>query len=393
MNYQFNGEELDRAGAGMTNQMKSKESGMLENEGQAPLIDLTETTDPAADQDVIELTEVLSPAEGEDSDIIELTHMAVESPAAEGSGSGLPGVGGVPGSEPAEKEAPDPMGSLTSTEDDGEASIEVAQASTEACHESDLLDFGDLELDDGDPQAVSAPGAEALDEPEETLSLEDQEIPDLPEVADAETQGAEPAQNPPETRGLLDLEGFSMPREETSPEGDEFSDIFDDLSAGANAVAAPVGQPQVANEREGCEDIGREMAALASQASGEPLEAAGLQAAKAPEKPKSREMGAGEEKFILGAGGISVGDKLNASAPTLTEAAQTIDPAAQASPAVDAPMVSPAQVEAALERVVRRMFSDRIEAMLLEVLEKAVLKEIQRIKDTLLDGSSEKEFR
>jgi hypothetical protein len=104
-------------------------------------------------------------------------------------------------------------------------------------------------------------------------------------------------------------------------------------------------------------------------------------------------MGAGEEKFILGAGGISVGDKLNASAPTLTEAAQTIDPAAQASPAVDAPMVSPAQVEAALERVVRRMFSDRIEAMLLEVLEKAVLKEIQRIKDTLLDGSSEKEFR
>ncbi|MFY9941842.1 MAG: hypothetical protein WAK57_06680, partial [Desulfobacterales bacterium] len=348
---------------------------------------------PAADQDVIELTEVLSPAEGEDSDIIELTHMAVESPTAEMSGTGLPGVGGVSGSAPAEKEDPDPMGSLTPTEDDGEAAIGVVQASNEACHESDLLDFGDLELDDGDPQALSAPGAEALDEPEETLSLEDQEMPDSPEVADAETQGAAPAQNPPETRGLLDLEGFSMPREEATSERDEFSDIFDDLSAGANAVAAPVGQPQGADDREGSEDIGREMAALASQAPGEPLAAAGLQAAKAPEKPKSYEMGAGEEKFILSAGGISVGDKLNASVPTLSEAAQTIDPAAQASPAVDAPMVSPAQVEAALERVVRRMFSDRIEAMLLEVLEKAVLKEIQRIKDTLLDGSSEKEFR
>lgn len=393
MNYQFGDEELDRVGAGMTNQMKSKESGLLETEGQAPVIDLTETTDPAADQDVIELTEVLSPAEGEDGDIIELTHMAVESPAAEGGGRGLPGVGGVPGAAPAEKEDPDPMGPLTLTEDDGEAAIGVAQASNEACHESDLLDFGDLELDDGDPRALSAPGAEALDEPEETLSLEDQEMPDSPEVADAETHGAAPAQNPPETRGLLDLEGFSMPREEATPEEDEFSDIFDDLSAGANAVAAPVGQPQGADDREGSEDIGREMAVLASQASGEPLAAADLQPAKAPEKPKSHEMGAGEEKFILSAGGISVGDKLNTSAPTLSKAAQTIEPAAQASPAVDAPMVSPAQLEAALERVVRRMFSDRIEAMLLEVLEKAVLKEIQRIKDTLLDGSSEKEFR
>jgi hypothetical protein len=135
------------------------------------------------------------------------------------------------------------------------------------------------------------------------------------------------------------------------------------------------------------------MAALASQASGEPLEAAGLQAAKAPEKPTSHEMGAGEEKFILGAGGISVGDKLNASAPTLTEAAQTIDPAAQASPAVDASMVSPAQVEAALERVVRRMFSDRIETMLMEVLEKAVNEEIQRVKKALLAGSPENDTR
>jgi len=39
------------------------------------------------------------------------------------------------------------------------------------------------------------------------------------------------------------------------------------------------------------------------------------------------------------------------------------------------------------------MFSERIEAMLLEVLEKAVLKEIQRIKDTLLVGSSENDSR
>jgi hypothetical protein len=94
----------------------------------------------------------------------------------------------------------------------------------------------------------------------------------------------------------------------------------------------------------------------------------------------------GEEKFILGAGGISMRENAKGSA-------QTVDPAAQVSPVADALMVSPAQVEAAVERVVRRMFSERIETMLLEVLEKAVLKEIQRIKDTLLDGSSENDSR
>ncbi len=117
------------------------------------------------------------------------------------------------------------------------------------------------------------------------------------------------------------------------------------------------------------------------------------QTAMAPEKHKSGEMGDGEDKFILGTGGIRMREKANDSAQAPPAAAQAVTLAAQAAPPADALMVSPAQVEAAVERVVRRMFSERIEAMLLEVLEKAVLKEIQRIKDTLLVGSSENDSR
>jgi hypothetical protein len=61
--------------------------------------------------------------------------------------------------------------------------------------------------------------------------------------------------------------------------------------------------------------------------------------------------------------------------------------------AADASVVSAEQVEAAVERVVRRMFSDRIETMLMEVLEKAVNEEIQRVKKALLAGSPENDTR
>ncbi len=191
----------------------------------------------------------------------------------------------------------------------------------------------------------------------------------------ADIEGRAPAQAAAETHGLLDLEDFSTPPAETSLEGDEFSNIFDDLTAGAGVAAAPAGQPPAADRREVPEDTGR------------------VQTAMAPEKHKSGEMGDGEEKFILGAGGIRMREKANDSPQAPPAAAQAVTPAAQAAPPADALMVSPAQVEAAVERVVRRMFSERIEAMLLEVLEKAVLKEIQRIKDTLLVGSSENDSR
>ncbi len=412
MTYQFGGEGIERAGVEMTNQVKSNELAGRENQGAERLIELTESADSATDEDVIELTDVFSSPEGEEGGIIELTQVV------------------------AEEEITDPMGPLMSAEDDREAPIELAPAAphhaaeetfglakgvpakvaspenqtedpeppesllanaeafsalaaTEARHESELLDFGDLDLDDADPQSVATLASAAPGEPEEALFLEDHEMLDFSNAAGGETQdaagmgadieGRAPAQAAAETHGLLDLEGFSTSPAETSLEGDEFSNIFDDLTAGAGVAAA-------ADRREVSEDTGRAQTAMAPQTSE-------LPSARASEKHKSGEMGDGEEKFILGAGGIRMREKADDSPQAPPAAAQAVTPAAQGSPPADALMVSSAEVEAAVERVVRRMFSERIEAVLLEVLEKAVLKEIQRIKDTLLVGSSENDSR
>jgi hypothetical protein len=97
----------------------------------------------------------------------------------------------------------------------------------------------------------------------------------------------------------------------------------------------------------------------------------------------------GEEKFILGAGGIRMREKANGllqeTSPAMAQAAAA---AVAAAPKAESLLVSPEQVEAAVERVVRGMVSDRLEAMLMEVLEKAVAKEIQRIKHALLADAS-----
>ena len=50
--------------------------------------------------------------------------------------------------------------------------------------------------------------------------------------------------------------------------------------------------------------------------------------------------------------------------------------------------ISGAQLDAALERVVRKMFYDKIDRVLVEVIEKTVTKEIERLKNILLEEAS-----
>lgn len=50
--------------------------------------------------------------------------------------------------------------------------------------------------------------------------------------------------------------------------------------------------------------------------------------------------------------------------------------------------VTPELIDAALERLINEKFSGRIEEIMYEVIEKAVIKEINRLKEILLDGSS-----
>jgi hypothetical protein len=49
--------------------------------------------------------------------------------------------------------------------------------------------------------------------------------------------------------------------------------------------------------------------------------------------------------------------------------------------------ISPDLVEAALERVINKIFSEKFEGILIRVIEKAVTKEIDKLKSSLLEDS------
>jgi len=50
--------------------------------------------------------------------------------------------------------------------------------------------------------------------------------------------------------------------------------------------------------------------------------------------------------------------------------------------------LSPEQVDEALERVIKKMYADRIDSILTEVIEKTVTKEIERLKALMLEDTS-----
>jgi hypothetical protein len=419
MTYQFDGDGVEQAGGGMANQMKSEAPGIREDAGEEALIELNEMADSALDEDVIELTDVFSIPEEEENSILELTDVADEeildlphSPATTeddrfGGEAALQGAGqeilelGDPATEADaslqdNSQFPHPGAPLM-----GQAPAAAAgsggfstPAANEPSPEGDLLDFGDLDLGEPDLHADSGHGFEAEDAPEEALFLEDQEILDF----DTENQAAAgafagdeaaAAQTVDVARGLLDLEGLAAPSEEENREGDEFSDIFNDLDSGVSAAGESAGQPVADDEPRERGDIGPEISAPAAHPLGQVPAAVGQPAARAPEAPAPLNMENGEEKFILGAGGIRMREKANGllqeTSPAMAQAAAA---AVAAAPKAESLLVSPEQVEAAVERVVRGLVSDRLEAMLMEVLEKAVAKEIQRIKHALLADAS-----
>jgi hypothetical protein len=53
--------------------------------------------------------------------------------------------------------------------------------------------------------------------------------------------------------------------------------------------------------------------------------------------------------------------------------------------------VSDEQVEAALERVIKKVFHEKIDRLLVDTIEKTVTKEIERLKKALLDDSADSE--
>ena len=55
---------------------------------------------------------------------------------------------------------------------------------------------------------------------------------------------------------------------------------------------------------------------------------------------------------------------------------------------LDVKKVSDAQMEAALERVIKKMFYEKIDGILVEVIEKTVTRELERLKSILLEGAA-----
>ena len=54
----------------------------------------------------------------------------------------------------------------------------------------------------------------------------------------------------------------------------------------------------------------------------------------------------------------------------------------------DAPVVSPGQIDQAIERIINEKFAGRIEHIIYEIIEKAVKREIDRLKESLLEDST-----
>jgi len=59
-----------------------------------------------------------------------------------------------------------------------------------------------------------------------------------------------------------------------------------------------------------------------------------------------------------------------------------------ASNAGDSPVVSPDQIDQAIERIIREKLAGRIEHIIYEIIEKAVKREIDRLKESLLEDST-----
>jgi len=55
---------------------------------------------------------------------------------------------------------------------------------------------------------------------------------------------------------------------------------------------------------------------------------------------------------------------------------------------LDAEKVSDAQMEAALERVIKKMFYDKIDGILVDIIEKTVTRELERLKSILLEDAA-----
>ncbi|MCU0538803.1 MAG: hypothetical protein MUF46_02805 [Desulfobacterales bacterium] len=127
----------------------------------------------------------------------------------------------------------------------------------------------------------------------------------------------------------------------------------------------------------------------APEAEEEPLELFTEETPDAPESAPAEPIAAADaalpvEPVEIPPAAVAAAVVAAAAAPEKT----TLPPAPAAAPETMPPLLeplSPQQIEAAVEKVVTRLYSSRIEAIILQAIQKAVTLEIERLKNELLD--------
>ena len=310
-----------------------------------PIIELTEVVEPSAtgDDDIIELTEVVESASTADEQIIELTEVVDSAPAADEDIIELTDV-----VEP-ESAADEEIVELTDiveparAMDEGPSDLAVVENTPAA--EGDIIDLVDVVGEA--PQATAAENEESATAED---GLESFESEDVPELAD-------------------DLVPDNMAAQETT-----VFDLFDESALeDADTVASPDTELDFApmdldiEEKRG-EDL---------------FDSLGM---KLEPDLKS---GDDHDELDFNLSTQELSDAIDLLDAKLAEEPPGAAPVSMASTGALSSSVSQAQVEKALENVIRKMYAEKIDLLLNEAIEKNVSAEIKRLKEQLLTDSSE----
>lgn len=385
-----------------------------------------ENENELTDEEIIDLTQVLEG--GDDDDIIDLNEV-LEQPgqAPDETDEGIiPLVDAIP----AEK-------ATTLTEDTDEAIIDRGEAATtmdasisdtepeipplsadetppELEVDEDVIDLLDkTALDTHQEEVLAAP---STDDEKKTAAFSedtDEDIIDLEDVTT--TLDADIAETDPESGAL--------PADEDSPSVDEDEDIIDllDVNAtdttGEELVESPATEveahiidlmdiekpaPEVSEDEELADLESRAEAMLISPAEStgetgeDPYDAETPEEAAETAGPNTGIMALDESESLVENGQAAA----DPAAPPEADTPDTVEPSALADSAVAfSPVLSPEppaaepspptdqQVEAALERVIEKIYGEKIEQMMIQTIEKTVKREIEKIKNALIEDT------
>ncbi len=340
----------------------------------------TESGTDLNDKDVIDLTEIVEGGDGDDvidlNDIIEQPDQAMEA-VVEPEEEAIPLVNPLPKEEAtsALEDADDEIIDLMDVAASPEASADapVVESATLSSDDDEVIDLVNVattletDLVEAEPEVPAAmPEASA-----ETTEDEDDVI-DLMDVATtlnggtAGTGMTAPASMPegvdetvPEDEPVIDLLDAVEPQTAEAGYRVETDDEFTELESRAEAVLTDPGDAfDVETPEEAAETAGPDSDFVTFEDNQAIIDEVDDQLEDAPDNPEP------------------------VAAPL---AAPLIDPVSSSEPIP----LTEAQVEAALERTIEKIYGEKIEQLMIRTIEKTVTREIVRIKNALLEDDDD----